>query len=134
MKISEIASSTGLSKDTIRYYEKFGLLHPKIEKHHRDYNEQDIEVIKIIVKLKDVGFSLKEIKMLLDWSKDTDENKEMTNEEIQNLKQIKAVFLNKQKQMIQKEEQIKEIKQVLLRAENKIQYLLEKNKRMNTNN
>ncbi|QHS23798.1 MerR family transcriptional regulator [Virgibacillus sp. MSP4-1] len=133
MKISEISSCTGLSKDTIRYYEKFGLIHPKIKKHHRDYNEQDIEVIEIIVKLKDTGFSLKEIKMLLDWSKDTDENKEMTNEEIQNLKQIKEVFQNKQMQMIQKEEQIKKIKQVLLRAENKIQYLLEKNKRMNTN-
>ncbi|MFD2638890.1 MerR family transcriptional regulator [Piscibacillus salipiscarius] len=127
MKISQIASFTGLSKDAIRYYEKIGLLHPKIEKHHRDYNEQDIEVVEIIVKLKDIGFSLKEIKMLLDWSNDTDENKEMTNEEIQNLKQIKEVFRNKQKQIIQKEQQIKEIKQVLSRADNKIEYLLKKN-------
>ncbi|WP_053217785.1 MerR family transcriptional regulator [Virgibacillus senegalensis] len=131
MKISEVASCTGLSKDTIRYYEKVGLLHPKAEKHHRDYNEQDIEIIEVIVKLKDTGFSLKEIKMLLDWSKDTDENQKMTKDEIQNLKQIREVFRNKQQQMIQKEEQIKEIKQVLLRADNKIEYLLKENKRIN---
>lgn len=127
MKISELASCTGLSKDTIRYYEKIDLLHPKIGKHHRDYNEQDIEIIEIIFKLKQTGFSLKEIKILLDWSKNTDQNKELTKEEIQNLKQIKKVFQNKYKQMLQKEEQIKEIKQVLLGADGKIKYLLKIN-------
>lgn len=133
MKIGEISSYTGISKDTLRYYEKMGLLNPKIAKHQRDYSEEDIEVIEIIAKLKNTGFSLKEIKTLLDWSKDTDENKEMTEEEIQNLKQIKEAFRKKQMQMIQKEEQIKEIKQVLLRADNKIEHLLQKNTRVNMN-
>lgn len=134
MKIGELSSCTGISKDTLRYYEKFGLLNPKIENHQRDYTEQDIEAIEIIVKLKNTGFSLKEIKMLLDWSKDTDENKQMTDEEIQNLKQIKEAFRKKQLQMIQKEEQIKEIKQVLIKAVNKIEYLLKKNRRANISN
>ncbi|MFB4169065.1 MerR family transcriptional regulator [Virgibacillus sp. JSM 102003] len=129
MKISEIASCTGLSKDTIRYYEKIDLLHPEVKNHHRDYHEEDIEIIEIIVKLKQTGFSLEEIKILLDWSKNTDQNKELTKEEIQNLDQIKKLFQNKYKQMLQKEEQIKEIKQVLLRADDKIEYLLEKNKK-----
>ncbi|MDE1549827.1 MerR family transcriptional regulator [Jeotgalibaca caeni] len=103
MKISEISTRTGLSKDTNHYYEKFGLLSPKIENHHRDYNEQDIEVMEIIIKLKNTGFSLSEIKMLPQWSEDTDENKALTDEELHNLKQIKETFRRKHMEMTQKE-------------------------------
>lgn len=66
--------------------------------------------------------------MLFDWSQNTDQNKELSKEEIQNLLQIKAIFQNKYKQMVQKEEQIKQIKQVLLQADHKMDQLLEKNK------
>lgn len=128
IRIGEVSSYTGLSKDTIRYYEKIELLQPEINKHHRDYNEQDIEIIETIILLKQTGFSLKEIKMLLDWSKNADHERQLTTEEIQSLQQIKKVFQNKHKEMLQKEEQIKEIKDVLMRADKKIEYLLVKNK------
>lgn len=128
MKISEFATCTGLSKDTIRYYEKMNLLHPEIKNKHRDYNEQDIVIIDTILKLKQTGFSLQEIRLLFDWSQNTDQNKELSKEEIQNLLRIKAIFQDKYKQMVQKEEQIKQIKQVLLQADNKMDILLERNK------
>ncbi|WP_052344208.1 MerR family transcriptional regulator [Bacillus ndiopicus] len=128
MKISEFALRTGLSKDTIRYYEKMDLLHPEIKNKHRDYSNKDIDIINIILKLKQTGFSLQEIKMLFEWSQNADQNKKLTKEEIQNLLQIKITFQKKYEEMLQKEEQIQQIKQVLLQADNKIEQLLEKNK------
>lgn len=92
MKIGEFAVRTNISKDTIRYYEKIGLLHPEIKNKYRDYNNNDIILIQTIMKLKQNGFSLLEIKMLFDWSKNTDQNKKLTQEEIQNVLRIKEIF------------------------------------------
>lgn len=101
IKIGEFATCTDLSKDTIRYYEKMGLLHPEIKNKHREYNEEHIEIISAIRKLKQCGFSLQEINMLFEWSQNTDENDGWTEAEIQNVQQLKILFQNKYKQMIQ---------------------------------
>lgn len=127
MKIGEFAERTALSKDTIRYYEKIELLQPDIQNKHRVYNEDDVIQIETIVQLKQNGFSLQEIKMLFDWSVNMDKDKEMTKDEIEKLLLLKEVFQTKYKEMLQKEEQIKQIKQVLLRADHKLEQLLEKN-------
>lgn len=128
MKIGEFAICTGLSKDTIRYYEKMNLLQPEIKNKHRYYNKKDIDIVEAILKLKQTGFSLQEIKMLFDWSGNIDQNKKLTKEEIQNLLEIKVIFQEKYEQMLQREHQLKQIKQVLLNIDNKIKHLLEKNK------
>ncbi|AUS87076.1 MerR family transcriptional regulator [Lysinibacillus capsici] len=131
MKIGEFAICTGLSKDTIRYYEKMNLLQPEIKNKHRYYNKKDIDTVEAILKLKQTGFSLQEIKMLFDWSGNIDQNKKLTKEEIQNLLEIKVIFQEKYEQMLQREHQLKQIKQVLLNIDNKIKHLLEKNKEEN---
>lgn len=128
VKIGEFAERTGISKDTIRYYEKIGLLHPEIINKYREYNNNDVILIETIIKLKQTGFSLLEVKMLFDWSKNTDHNKKLTQEEIQNVLQIKEIFQNKYKQIVQTENNIKQIKRVLLNADYKIEQLLERNK------
>ncbi|WP_342556692.1 MerR family transcriptional regulator [Lysinibacillus sp. FSL P4-0201] len=131
MKIGEFAICTGLSKDTIRYYEKMNLLQPEIKNKHRYYNKKDIDTVETILKLKQTGFSLQEIKMLFDWSGNIDQNKKLTKEDIQNLLEIKVIFQEKYEQMLQREHQLKQIKQVLLNIDNKIKHLLEKNKEEN---
>lgn len=128
VKIGEFAERTGISKDTLRYYEKIGLLHPEIINKYREYNNNDVILIETIIKLKQTGFSLLEVKMLFDWSKNTDHNKKLTQEEIQNVLQIKEIFQNKYVQMVQTENNIKQIKRVLLNADYKIEQLLERNK------
>ncbi|MFG3613986.1 MerR family transcriptional regulator [Rummeliibacillus stabekisii] len=128
MKIGEFAERTGISKDTIRYYEKIGLLQPEIINKYREYNNNDVILIETIIKLKQTGFSLLEVKMLFDWSKNTDHNKKLTQEEIQNVLQIKEIFQNKYTQMVQNENNIKQIKRVLQNADYKIEQLLERNK------
>ena len=128
LKIGEFAERTCISKDTIRYYEKIGLLQPEIINKHREYNNNDVILMETIIKLKQTGFSLLEIKMLFDWSKNTDHNKKLTQEEIQNVLQIKEIFQNKYAQMVQRENNIKQIKHVLQKADYKIEQLLERNK------
>ena len=128
VKIGEFAERTSISKDTLRYYEKIGLLKPEIKNKHREYNNNDVILIETIIKLKQTGFSLLEIKMLFDWSKNADQNKKLTQEEIQNVLQIKEIFQNKYEQMVQRENNIKQMKQVLLKANYKIDQLLERNK------
>ncbi|WP_277584060.1 MerR family transcriptional regulator [Psychrobacillus antarcticus] len=128
MKIGEFAERTRISKDSIRYYEKIGLLHPEIINKHSDYNNNDILLIETIIKLKQTGFSLLEINILFDWSKNTDHNKILTQEEIQNVLQIKEIFQKKYVLMVQRENNIKQIKHVLLKADHKIEQLLERNK------
>ncbi|WAA10983.1 MerR family transcriptional regulator [Fervidibacillus albus] len=129
MKIGQFAECTGISKDTIRYYEKIGLLQPEIQNKHREYNDDHVLIIETIIKLKDTGFSLSEIKKLFEWSENMDPNKKLTAEEMQNVLQMKAMFQNKYAQMVQRENNIKQIKEILLKAENKIEQLLERNKR-----
>ncbi|AWE07972.1 hypothetical protein DCE79_11480 [Lysinibacillus sp. 2017] len=128
VKIGEYADLTGISKDTIRYYEKIGLLEPEIKNKHRNYKDNDAILINTIIKLKQTGFSLLEIKILFDWSKNLDQHKKLTQMEIQNVLQIKEIFQNKYAQIEQQENHIKQIKQVLLNANHKMEQLLERNK------
>jgi MerR family Zn(II)-responsive transcriptional regulator of zntA len=66
-KIGEVIKKLHISKETIRYYERTGLLsNPKREKNgYRLYSEADINVIWFILIMKRFGFSLKEIKTLI---------------------------------------------------------------------
>lgn len=67
MKIGEFASQLGVSTDTLRYYEKHGLLMvtARTQAGYRDYNHDDMRQMKFILRAKNVGFSLSEIKDLL---------------------------------------------------------------------
>ncbi|MBB4824743.1 MerR family Zn(II)-responsive transcriptional regulator of zntA [Sporosarcina luteola] len=129
MKISEFAACTGSSKDTIRYYEKVGILQPVVVNKHREYNEEHIELMNAIRKLKHAGFTLQEIKLLFQWTGHLEPDTRLTEEEIQSLEQVRALFQQKQAYMMQREKEIQQIQQVLLRADQKMELLLEKNRR-----
>ncbi|WP_082355674.1 MULTISPECIES: Zn(2+)-responsive transcriptional regulator [Pseudoalteromonas] len=67
MKIGEFASQLGVSTDTLRYYEKHALLTAtsRTQSGYRDYSQSDLKQMKFILRAKNVGFSLSEIKELL---------------------------------------------------------------------
>ncbi|MFS0869987.1 MerR family transcriptional regulator [Paenibacillus xylanilyticus] len=72
--IKETAEKAGLSEDTIRYYEKIGLL-PRADRkanRHRVYRQGDIRTMKLISCLKKTGMSLEEMKPYLHMSMDSD--------------------------------------------------------------
>jgi DNA-binding transcriptional MerR regulator len=61
--IAEISGKTGLSYDTIRYYEKIGLI-PTIRRSkngQREYDKEDLSRIIFVTKLKRTNMPLKEI-------------------------------------------------------------------------
>jgi len=65
MKIRELAEKTGLSADTIRFYEKRGLLDQthvqRQANNYRDYAESAVNRIQLIQHAKRLGFTLGEI-------------------------------------------------------------------------
>jgi DNA-binding transcriptional MerR regulator len=66
MMIREISKQTGLSLDTIRYYEKIGLLkrENKARKgnYYKEFTELDLKILFLIQLMKEYGFTLNEIK------------------------------------------------------------------------
>ncbi len=67
--IEQVATYTGLTKRTLRYYEEVGLLPPaeRTEGNYRRYSQEDIQRIECIKELRDLlGFSLTDIRALLD--------------------------------------------------------------------
>ncbi len=67
LKTSELAQKAGVNKETIRFYEKKGLLLKPIrtESGYRQYTSKDVERIIFIKNAKELGFALVEIKELL---------------------------------------------------------------------
>ncbi len=66
-KIGQAAQETGLSIDTIRFYEKQGLLKrsARTEGGFRLFGSDDIQSLKFVRKAQELGFSLGEIRELL---------------------------------------------------------------------
>src|SRR5579863_6284602 len=66
-KIGEVAKETGLTVDTIRFYEKQGLLKrsTRTEGGFRLFGPNEIQALKFIRKAQDLGFSLQEVRELL---------------------------------------------------------------------
>ena len=64
--IGEFAAKTGVTPDFIKYYEKNGLLKPKVsESGYRSYTAVRVSNVSECIKLKNMGFSAKEINLLL---------------------------------------------------------------------
>jgi len=70
MKIGEIAKRSGVGIETIRYYEREGLLREPERRPsgYRQYDESTIEQLEYIRQAKELGFTLAEVRELLELS------------------------------------------------------------------
>lgn len=69
MLIRELSQKTGVSKNTIRFYEKAGLLDANIdhgENNYRHYDDEAVARLAFIKQGKALGFTLNEIKKAID--------------------------------------------------------------------
>ena len=70
MKIGEIAEKTGITRDAIRLYEKYGIVinvsRPNPYNSYKDYPPINIKRVSMVLKMKKLGFTLKEAKAMLD--------------------------------------------------------------------
>lgn len=68
MNISFVAERSGVSAKTIRYYESIGLI-PSADRRtngYRAYDIADVHTLQFIRRARDLGFSVDEIRSLLD--------------------------------------------------------------------
>ena len=62
MKIGEVARDAGVTVDTVRFYERVGVLPPaaRTESGYRDYGSETAERIRLTRELQAIGFTLAE--------------------------------------------------------------------------
>lgn len=67
LKVGDVATATGVTIRTLHHYEEIGLLEPssRSESGHRIYSERDLQRLQQILSLKQLGFSLGEIRNCL---------------------------------------------------------------------
>ena len=62
MRIGQLSATTGLSRDTLRFYEKRGLLvSRRLENGYRDYLADSVNWLQYLRTAKSLGFTLSEI-------------------------------------------------------------------------
>jgi DNA-binding transcriptional MerR regulator len=108
MNIRQFSLKHGLSLDTLRFYEKRKLLIPdRLVNGYRSYQYIHEKKVKLIICLKSIGFSLEEIKQLIELetkppsetcnilsNQFMDKKIEMINQQIQLLKYGKNTLLD----------------------------------------
>ncbi|HEX9512579.1 MAG TPA: MerR family transcriptional regulator [Puia sp.] len=70
MLIGELSVKTGLSRDTIRFYEKQGLVQvgrkDRRDNNYKEYPEEMVGRLQTVKRMKNFGFTLNEVAGLLD--------------------------------------------------------------------
>ena len=98
--VSEIAKYFGVTNDTIRYYDKLGIISPKKNKNnnYRYYDRGDIICFSYVFELKNIELPLKEIKTMLNDSSlehaasVIEDHEQRIETKIKKLQQIKSVI------------------------------------------
>jgi DNA-binding transcriptional MerR regulator len=79
LTIADVAASTGLTADTLRYYEKDHLMLrpvPRDASGHRRYAETDLSWIRLITKLRSTGMPIRDVRRYADLVRAGDGNEQ----------------------------------------------------------
>ena len=68
--IGQVSKMTGLPISTLRYYDKAGLL-PDLKRRgsRREFDEHDLEALRVIECLKLSGLEIRDIKQFMEWTR-----------------------------------------------------------------
>lgn len=94
-RIGEMAREFGVTLRTLRFYEDKGLLNPIREGTSRLYTRSDKVRLKLVLLGRKVGFSLREVKQMID----------LYDPSGSNLKQLKITLDKSEKQMVRLQKQ-----------------------------
>jgi MerR family mercuric resistance operon transcriptional regulator len=83
LRIGDVARSAGVNVQTLRYYERRGLVVPVFRRHsgQREYDPADVDRVRVIKAAQRLGFTLDEIREMFDLAahrRGTDELRTMT--------------------------------------------------------
>ena len=78
LTIAEVAERTGLTRHTLRYYERDGLMIGvgRDDSGHRRYSERDLGWIELITKLRATGMPVREVRCYADLVRAGDGNED----------------------------------------------------------
>ena len=67
LTIGKLASATGVNIETIRYYERAGLIAAPARTggNYRSYRDDDVARLRFVRRTRDLGFSLEQVRALL---------------------------------------------------------------------
>lgn len=67
MRIGELARATGTKAETIRYYEREGILPPadRTDSNYRDYSHEHLATLIFVRRARKLGFSMAQVRELL---------------------------------------------------------------------
>lgn len=105
MKIGEAASASGISERMIRHYETIGLM-PKAARRdsgYRDYQDRDVHTLRFIGRARDLGFSIDEIRRLL----------ELWHDRRRASADVKALALSRAAELKRKEAELRDMRRSL---------------------
>ncbi|MFC0757904.1 MerR family transcriptional regulator [Enterococcus faecalis] len=81
MKVLEFSKLYEISPQTLRFYEKIGILKPEYEKNgYRKYSYQHVKIMNVVKDLRHLGITLPEIKEFLD-NKTVNRTEKLLNKE-----------------------------------------------------
>lgn len=67
MQIGELSRRTGCNIETIRYYERIGVLDVPLRRgRYRSYSEEDVGRLGFVRRARELGFTLDEVRALLE--------------------------------------------------------------------
>jgi len=74
MRIGELARATGTKAETIRYYEREGILPiaDRTDGNYRDYSPAHLATLTFIRRARELGFGMEQVRLLLDLSDKAD--------------------------------------------------------------
>lgn len=126
MEIGEFANKTGIGIDTLRYYNKIGILVPqRSSNNRRSYSQGDLEKVNVIIRLKNLNFTLEELKILFQLDSEINENEDLNYESREKINSCLDIIKEKYDDVLRKEQDLLQIKQVLERMIIKTNRLLE---------
>ncbi|MEO3998057.1 MerR family DNA-binding transcriptional regulator [Mesorhizobium sp. CAU 1732] len=95
IRIGDMAKQFDVTLRTLRFYEDKGLLNPKREGNTRLYTHRDVTRLKLILLGRKVGFSLREVKHVMD----------LYDPNGSNVKQLRTVLDKSERQLVRLEKQ-----------------------------
>ena len=74
LTIGDLSKATNTKVETVRYYERIGLLPkpPRTSGNYRNYGEAELGRLSFVRRARDLGFSLDQVRALLSLSDDRD--------------------------------------------------------------
>ncbi len=92
MRIAEASNISGLSIDTLRFYEKEGLITPTRSSGQRIYSEQNLDELDTISRLRRLGISIPEIRSLLEIDRQITDISVLTPETIVQIQEVQSML------------------------------------------